>query len=221
MGGIEGSECGIVAVGVSTGGMEALPRLLSHLPATFSMPLVVIQHIAPDAEQAFMIEFLNERIALDVTEARERERVQAGRVYLAPANYHLLVERERTFALSVDEKVNYSRPSIDVLFESVAEAFGGTAVGVVLTGASDDGARGLKRIGERGGRTLVQAPETAESAIMPLAAMKACPGALTASLDGIASRLIREAGLEAGTEGTAADHRRPQHSKRKREELAE
>jgi two-component system chemotaxis response regulator CheB len=162
------SESEIVAIGTSTGGLKALQTLLSGLSADFPLPVVIVQHRA-NSEHG-LCEFLARSSMLPVSEPEDKEPVMSGRVYLAPRDYHLLIEN-RSFALSVDNAVAYARPSIDVLFECVADEYGDKAVGVVLTGANTDGARGLARISSLGGVTLVENPETAASNEMPRAAL--------------------------------------------------
>jgi two-component system chemotaxis response regulator CheB len=160
-----------VVIGVSAGGLEVLRMLLPNLPAGFPLPVIVVQHLHPLQDRSFL-EILDRSCALVVREAEEKEKVVPGVVYFAPPNYHLLIESDATFSLSVDEKVNYSRPSIDVLFETAAEAFGAGLIGIILTGAGKDGAVGLRRTKENGGITIVQDPATAQFPIMPLAAME-------------------------------------------------
>jgi len=160
-----------VVVGVSAGGLEVLKALLASIPASFPLAMVIVQHLHP-LQDKFLIEYLDERCAIPVREADEKEPVEPSNIYFAPPNYHLLIEADKTFSLSIDAKVNYSRPSIDVLFESAAEAYGSSLIGVVLTGASADGAAGLRRIKESGGLAIVQDPKTAEFPIMPRAALE-------------------------------------------------
>jgi two-component system chemotaxis response regulator CheB len=167
--GAEGYEA--VVAGVSAGAGDALPSLLEAVGPDFTPALVIVQHLHPH-QNGYIIERLGGTCRLPVREAEEKESVQAGVVYLAPANYHLLIESDRTFSLCVGEKVNFSRPSIDVLFETAAEAYGAGLIGIILTGASRDGAIGLRRIKEKGGLTVVQDPRTAEYPVMPLAALK-------------------------------------------------
>jgi two-component system, chemotaxis family, protein-glutamate methylesterase/glutaminase len=149
-------------------------ELLPGFPADFPVPLVIAVHLHPRQDNAH-IERLASHCALRVKEADEKESIQAGSVYLAPPNYHLLIENDRTFSLSIDERVNYARPAIDVLFETAAQVYGPQTIGVVLTGANSDGACGLRRIKERGGLAIVQEPKTAESTFMPQAALEATP----------------------------------------------
>jgi two-component system, chemotaxis family, protein-glutamate methylesterase/glutaminase len=160
-----------VVIGVSAGGLKVLGMLLPLLPAGFPLPVIVVQHLHPLQDHSFL-EILDRSCALVVKEAEEKEKAVPGVVYFAPPNYHLLIESDATFSLSVDEKVNYSRPSIDVLFETAAEAFGPGLIGIILTGAGKDGAVGLRRTKENGGITIVQDPATAQFPIMPMAAME-------------------------------------------------
>ncbi|MBN1178521.1 MAG: chemotaxis protein CheB [Anaerolineae bacterium] len=161
-----------VVIGTSAGGTAALAQLLPMLPATFSLPVVIVQHIHP-LQASPAIVYYHRQCHLVIEEAALGGVVEPGRVYFAPPNYHLLIEDDRTFSLSVDVKVNYARPSIDVLFESAADAYGRHLIGVILTGANNDGARGLRRIKEHGGLAVVQEPDTAEVSYMPRAAIDA------------------------------------------------
>ena len=161
-----------VVIGVSAGGMNALKKLLPALPAAFPAPVVIVQHISPNSDGQW-VEIMNNISNLKVKEADEKEKIERGTVYIAPPNYHLLVERDETFTLTVSEKVNFARPSIDVLFETAALAYGEDLVGAVLTGSNHDGAKGLRSIRERGGLTYVEDPDTAESPGMPASAITA------------------------------------------------
>jgi two-component system chemotaxis response regulator CheB len=149
----------IVVMGGSAGAMTVLVELLPDFPADFPVPIVIAVHLHPRQDNAH-IERLASQCALRVKEADEKEPIQAGAIYLAPPNYHLLIESDRTFSLSIDERVNYARPSIDVLFETAAQVYGPQTIGVVLTGANNDGAGGLRLIKERGGLAIVQDPRT-------------------------------------------------------------
>lgn len=160
-----------VVIGLSAGGLEALKVLLPFLPAGFPLPVVVVQHLHP-LQGASYAEILSESCCLPLREAEEKETVMAGVVYFAPPNYHLMIESDRTFSLSIDPKVNFSRPSIDVLFETAADAYGQGLIGIVLTGASRDGAAGLRRIKENGGMAIVQDPVDASFPVMPSAALE-------------------------------------------------
>jgi two-component system chemotaxis response regulator CheB len=162
-------ESEIVVIGTSTGGLKALQTVLSGLAADFPLPVVIVQHRGSTSENG-LCEFLARSSRLPVTEPEDKEPVMSGRAYLAPRDYHLLIEN-RSFALSVDHAVAYARPSIDVLFECVADEYGDKAIGVILTGANNDGARGLAKISSQGGVTMVENPETAVSDEMPRAAL--------------------------------------------------
>ncbi len=181
-----------VVIGVSVGGLTALAELLAGFPATYSLPVIVVQHLHP-LQDSFFIEHLNRKTGLTVKEAGDKEPIEAGHVYFAPPDYHLLIEDDRIFSLSVDEKVNYARPSIDILFESAADVFGGNVIGVILTGANNDGALGLRLIKERGGLAIVQDPETAESPLMPQAAVEATQVDYVLALPAIARLLMEKA----------------------------
>jgi two-component system, chemotaxis family, protein-glutamate methylesterase/glutaminase len=161
----------IVVVGTSLGGLTALQVLLSSLPAGFSAPIAIVQHRSVDSQDG-MLTFLRRYTPLPVREPKDKEPVVSGQVYIAPPDYHLMIEGA-SFSLSTDAPVSYARPSIDVLFESAADAYGERTVGIVMTGANHDGAAGAARIKTAGGIVLVQDPATAECAIMPKAAMKA------------------------------------------------
>ncbi len=166
------SRCACVVIGVSAGGTAALPAILSVLPADYAIPLVVVRHLHPDSGPHGLA-LLGNVCALRVDEALDKMPITVG-VHVAPPNYHLLIEEDRRFALSIDERVRWARPSIDVLFESAAHVYGETLTGIILTGANDDGSRGLRRIKEFGGMAIVQDPATAEYADMPRAAIAAC-----------------------------------------------
>lgn len=159
-----------VVIGVSAGGLDALSTLLPALPKDFPLPILVVQHRLAGSDD-YLAQSLDRICAVQVKEAEEKEKLKQGTVYLAPADYHLLIERDETIALSIDAKENYSRPSIDVLFESAAYVWASLLIGMVLTGANSDGAKGLALIKQRGGTTIVQDPETAEYDTMPRAAL--------------------------------------------------
>lgn len=164
-----------VVVGGSAGGMEALTAVLSKLDSGFPLPILVAQHLHKSDGGRFA-EHLDRLCPLPVYEALDKAPVRPGEVAVAPANYHLLVEREETLALSVDPRVSWARPSIDVLFESAARVWAEGLVAVVLSGANFDGARGIELVLELGGRALIQDPATASSAAMPKAAAQAAAG---------------------------------------------
>jgi len=159
-----------VVIGVSAGGSKALQLILPALPAGFPVPVIIVQHISPDSE-GYFIRHLNSLCNVKVREAAEKRKAKAGRVYFAPPNYHLMIEEDGSFSLTVGERVNFARPSIDVLFESAACAYCPGLIGIILTGANNDGSAGLKKIKDMGGFTIVQDPSTAEIDSMPKAAL--------------------------------------------------
>lgn len=160
-----------IVMGASAGGLEALQTILAALPAHFPVPVVIVQHLSPQSEN-ILTEVLNRQCRLKVKEAEEKERPRAGIVYIAPPDYHLMIEADRTLSLSREERVNFSRPAIDVLFETAAEAYGDKLIGVVLTGANADGSLGLQAIKKFGGTCVVQDPRTAVAPRMPTAAIE-------------------------------------------------
>lgn len=165
-----------VAIGASAGAVQALLQILPALPADFSAPILIVVHVPPDRSNALVALFAG-KCRLAVKEAEDKEPAVVGTVYLAPSDYHLLVEADGTLSLSVDEPVNHSRPAIDVLFESAADAFGSALVGIVMTGANHDGAAGLKAVCEAGGMAIVEDPASAATPTMPAEALRACPTA--------------------------------------------
>ena len=164
----------MVVIGASAGGIEAVTAVLECLPRSFMLPVLVVIHLHADSRNYSLLRSFEGKISLGIKEVEDKGTVQPGTVYFAPPNYHVLVEDDRTLSLSVDAKVNFSRPSIDVLFESAADVYREKVIGVVLTGASHDGAAGLKKIKEAGGLVLVQDPALAQAEIMPRAALAAC-----------------------------------------------
>jgi two-component system chemotaxis response regulator CheB len=179
----------IVVVGTSTGGLKALQTLLPSLPEEFSLPIVVVQHRSKDSESG-LCQFLNRFSVLPVVEPEDKEQLQRGRVYLAPRDYHLLLEKQ-SVALSTDPAVGFARPSIDVLFESAADEYQERAIGVILTGANRDGARGLAAIKSRGGATIVEDPASATRRELPDAAIAATQADGILPLHEIGPRLKR------------------------------
>jgi two-component system chemotaxis response regulator CheB len=189
-----------VVLGVSAGGLVALKALLPALPASFPLPLAIVRHIGERSDD-FLCEYLDRASAIAVKEAEDKEPLIGGTAYLAPPGYHMLIEADRSFSLSVDARVNHSCPSIDVLFESAAEVYGEGLIGIVLTGANRDGAQGLKAIKARGGLAIVQNPDSAESGAMPRAALAATPVDHIVELEQLAPLLWRLVmpGGEGGT----------------------
>ena len=179
-----------IVIGVSSGGMNAMKVMFSLLPKHFNTPIIIVQHIGARSDNQ-LIKILNDKSNLQIKEADEKEKIENGKVYIAPPNYHLMIERDKTLSLTVDERVNFARPSIDVLFESAAEAYKDKLIGVILTGSSSDGTAGLKKIKEYGGLTIAQDPKTAESAYMPASAIAAVQVDYILSLEDILKLLIK------------------------------
>ncbi len=160
----------VIVIGVSTGGTQALKTILSVLPSQFALSVIIVMHRHKDTD-GYLEQLLNNECRMCVKQADEKEKIKAGVVYVAPPNYHLLIEDDGTFSMSISGAVNYARPSVDVVFESAAEVYGKGLIGVILTGANRDGSQGLKKIKEAGGLAIVQAPETSEVSEMPKAAI--------------------------------------------------
>jgi two-component system chemotaxis response regulator CheB len=182
------SQAEAVVIGASAGALEALSVILPALPAGFRLPLLVVVHVPPD-KRSVLAELFQAKCRIPVREAEDKEPIIDGTIYFAPPDYHLLVETDKGLSLSSDEPVLFSRPSIDVLFESAADAFGDALIAIVLTGANQDGAKGLKAVVEAGGIGLVQDPDGAFASTMPQAAIEMCPSARVMSLDAIAEHL--------------------------------
>ena len=180
-----------VVIGASAGAVEALLKILPGLPGDYPLPLLIVVHLPPDRDST-LAALLNARCRITVKEAEDKEPIRPGTAYLAPPDYHLLVEPEFLLSLSNEEPVHYSRPSIDVLFQSAADAYGGALAGVILTGANSDGARGLRAVREAGGAAFVQAPEEADADAMPRAALAACADAVALPLERITEALNSE-----------------------------
>lgn len=161
-----------IVVGASTGGMETLRVLLSSIGKDFRLPIIIVQHLSRHSGE-FLIEYLARHSDIEVRQAKSRELIESGKAYLAPANYHLLIESDLSFSLSLEGPVNFSRPSIDVLFESASDVFREKLIGVIMTGANADGSQGLCKIKNRGGFTIVENPETAVAETMPQSAVTA------------------------------------------------
>lgn len=159
-----------VVMGVSAGGMKALRVILSGLGSRMITPVIIVQHRMESSDN-YLITYLDERCRHKVKEAEEKEKISKGMIYIAPANYHLLVEKKGTLSLTVDEAVSYSRPSVDVLFETAALAYKNRLIGVILTGANSDGSMGVQKVKAAGGLTIAQNPDTAVSPVMPQAAI--------------------------------------------------
>lgn len=191
----------IVVVGTSSGGLAALRTLVEGLPRDYDIPTAIIQHRHRDSD-ALLARFLQEHTRLRVCEVEDKQPIEAGRLFIAPANYHMLVEQGH-FSLSTEAPVRYSRPSIDVALTSAADAYRHRSVGVVLTGANADGAEGLRRVANSGGMAVIQDPATAEMTAMPLAALRAVPTARVLPLDRIAPFLADLPSRHERSPGTA------------------
>ena len=178
---------GAIVMGGSLGGMQSVQSILQALPVDFPLPIVVALHRPPDDED-FLTPLLQRGCALRVSEVVDKEPVEARRVYVAPPDYHVLIEDD-CLSLSVDERVNHARPSIDVLFESAALVYGRRAIAVILSGAGVDGARGAAAIHESGGTVLIESPATALRPDLPAAAVAATPVSMTLPLPQLVTAL--------------------------------
>jgi two-component system, chemotaxis family, protein-glutamate methylesterase/glutaminase len=183
----------IVALGMSWGGLHALRAIVSRLPETFPLPVIVVQHRHKDSDN-LLRDLVQDCAKIPVTDIEDKQPIGGANIYIAPPDYHTLIEGGH-FSLSTEAPVKFSRPSIDVTFMSVADGYGAGSVGVVLTGANDDGAAGLRRIVGRGGYAIIQDPATAESATMPRAALKAVPEAHVLALPDIGPHLTQLVGV--------------------------
>jgi two-component system chemotaxis response regulator CheB len=177
-----------IAIGASAGGVEALAILLPALPAELRASVFIVLHL-PREQPSLLVEIFRGKCALPVKEAEDKEPVQADTVYFAPPDYHLLLDKGPQLALSVAELVHFSRPSIDVLFESAADRYGVRLMGIILSGANADEAAGLAAIHRAGGVTIVQEPASAQVPLMALSALERSPADFVLSLDQIAGLL--------------------------------
>lgn len=159
-----------IVIGASAGGFFAISALLKELPYNYPKPIIIVQHRSKDTGDLFE-EVLQNHCKITIKQADEKEKIENGIVYIAPPGYHLLIESDCTFSLSADAPVHFSRPSIDVLFETASNVYRHKLVGILLTGANNDGAEGIQAIHKNNGLTIAQSPEEAAYAIMPLAAI--------------------------------------------------
>jgi len=178
-----------VVIGASAGGTIALQKILPILLADFPLPVIIAQHVHP--HQAGAAQTYKGASLLKIKDVDEKEAIRPGFVYFAPPNYHLLVENDHTFSLSIDPKVHFTRPSVDVLFESAADAYCQGLIGIILSGANQDGAAGLLRIKQRGGLAIVQEPGEAEVSFMPRFAIETAHPQYILPADEIGSLLIK------------------------------
>lgn len=179
----------LIVIGASFGGMEAIKKVVTELPENFKIPIAVVLHIGNNNINTYM-SLLNDNSHYTVKEAEEKETIKENTVYFAPPNYHLLVEEDFSFSLSTDEKINFSRPAIDVLFETAAWTFKDKLIGILLTGSNHDGAAGLKTIKEYHGIAIVENPETAFAKTMPETALKNSNPDFSLSLEAISKKIV-------------------------------
>lgn len=177
-----------IVIGCSAGGFSACFKLLSLLTEEFPLPIIIVQHLSKDNN---MVEVLSRRLNRNIFEVLDKEMINPCSVYIAPADYHLLVEPDFTLSLSVEPKVNFSRPSIDVLFESAADVYKSTLIGVIMTGANNDGAKGLAYAQSKGALVMVEDPSVAETPTMPIAAIRETKTKNIMPIEGIA-KMIKE-----------------------------
>ena len=196
-----GSAFEAIVIGGSSGALDALSIILPALPPVFTIPIAIVLHVPPN-RPSLLAAVLGPRCALRVREVEDKEPVAPATVFVAPPNYHLLIERQRTFALSIDAPIHYSRPAIDALFESAAEAYGESLLAVLLAGANEDGARGVQRVKEMGGTVVVQDPSSTHAPEMPRAALRSAAVDSVLAPPGIAEFLV-----EAGRRDTPAESR--------------
>ncbi|MDM8568568.1 chemotaxis protein CheB [Thiotrichales bacterium HSG1] len=161
-----------VVIGSSAGGIKALTSVLSALPSDFPLPIIIVQHLHPQSD-SYLAKILESKSELRVKQADEKEVITNGMVYIAPPNYHLLIEDDKSFSLSIEGPVNFARPSVDVLFETAIYGYRDKIIAIILTGANHDGGVGVKKIKQNGGYIIVQTPESAEADAMPKAAIAA------------------------------------------------
>lgn len=178
-----------IVIGASAGGMEAIKAILSRLPADFALPIFIVQHIKA-GKNSNTVDYFKRYCKIEIKEAESNMKIKKGVAYFAPPDYHLLVEKNKTLTLSVEDKINYSRPSIDILFETAADVYGKELIGVILTGASNDGSNGMLEIKNKGGLCVVQDPKTALMDTMPSEALKKVDADYVLSLEKIADVLV-------------------------------
>lgn len=179
-----------IAIGASAGGVEAIRKILSALPSDFPLPILIAQHLQAQ-KNSHTEDYFRKYCRICIKEAESNMEIKGGTVYFAPPDYHLLAEKNGTLSLSTEGKVNYSRPSIDVLFETAADAYESKLAGIILTGASNDGSRGLAEIKRRGGLCIVQDPKTAFMETMPASALKLINADYVLSLEEIVDLLVK------------------------------
>jgi len=179
----------LVVIASSFGGLEANTYVLAHFPIDIGPAIILVTHLSENSEKNYAA-VLEDKTAHQISIAKDKNIIESGHIYLAPGGYHLLIEDDKTFSLSVDDRVHNVRPSADVLFESLAYTYKDKVLGVVLTGANEDGARGLKVIAEQGGLCIVQSPESAVAETMPLAAVDTCPECIIVPIKQIPGKIL-------------------------------
>lgn len=190
------SQIEAIVIGASAGGIQAISTILSGLPASFQLPIIIVLHI-PSSHPSTLSKLFKNIVKIDVKEAEEKENIKRGTIYFASPGYHLLIEKDHTFSFSNEAPVYFSRPSIDVTFESAAWTYGEKLVALLLTGANQDGANGLRIIKESGGTTIVQDPAGAEQPEMPRSGLPYVLPENIMSLNQISEYLLK-AGQESG-----------------------
>lgn len=178
-----------IIIGASAGGLSAFTKVLTPLPKEYPLPIIIVQHLSPEGE-SFLAEHLNKSCHLKAIEALDKMTIETGHIYVAPPGYHILIEHNKTISLSVDPPINYSRPSIDLLFETASDTYKESMICILMTGANDDGAQGMLKAYNAGATCIIQDPKTAESPIMPQAAADLNIDAKILSLEGISDFLL-------------------------------
>lgn len=186
---VHGRTTEAVVIGASAGGVNALMQVLPALPRGYRLPIVVVLHVR-SGRQNQLVDVFQQRVMVPVREAGDKEDIIPGTLYFAPAGYHLLLENDRSFSLSCDAPLHFARPAIDITMETAADAYGARLVGMLLTGANEDGAEGMAAIGRAGGMTVVQDPEEANVGVMPLEAIRVRPPDLVLPLEQIKRLLL-------------------------------
>lgn len=186
---VRGRTIEAVVIGASAGGVSALMQLLPPLPRDYRLPVIVVLHVKSGRANQ-LVEVFQQRVALPVREAGDKEDIIPGTLYFAPAGYHLLLEKDRSFSLSCDAPLHFARPAIDITMETAADAYGKALAGVLLTGANEDGAAGMAAIGGAGGVTVVQDPAEADVGVMPQEAIRVRPPDLVLPLEQIKRLLL-------------------------------
>lgn len=179
-----------IVIGASAGALDALSFILPSIPRDFGLPIIIVVHIPPD-KRSILAELFRAKCHIEVVEVEDKEPIRPGTAYFAPPDYHLLVESKQMLGLTNEEPILFSRPSIDVMFESASEVYRDRVAAVLLTGANQDGAKGLKIIFEAGGQVIIQDPKSSFASAMPEAGIRSCPQASVLSLNAISEFLRR------------------------------